>query len=182
MSHQSRPSGVIRRCGALLVCCALASGLWLFATAEAATPVTLQVVAPHGLLGLHHSALSRLIAAQMTRVGLADWRFESTTDALVAADRVEWSFKLNPYAGGAVRSFVRLPTDQPRSGGRRPVTIEARLYLEGQYQTLVEEQATVRGDPDDPDLAAAVASATRLLLGPQGAYRAIDRGLHSADQ
>ena len=59
---------------------------------------------------------------------------------------------------------------------RRPITIEARLYLNGQYQTLVEEQAIVQGGPDDPDLAAAVTRATQNLLGPSGAYRAIDNG------
>jgi hypothetical protein len=42
--------------------------------------------------------------------------------------------------------------------------------LKGQYQTLVEAQAAVRGDPDDPDLIAAVLAATQNLFGPQGAY------------
>jgi hypothetical protein len=40
--------------------------------------------------------------------------------------------------------------------GHRPITIEARLYLNGQYQTLVENQAVVQGGPDDPDLGAPV--------------------------
>jgi hypothetical protein len=61
-------------------------------------------------------------------------------------------------------------------GAYRPVTIEARLFLNGQYQTLVEKQAVLQGGPGDPDLAAAVASATQDLLGPQGAFRAIDSG------
>ena len=51
-------------------------------------------------------------------------------------------------------------------GVRRPITIEARLYLNGEYQILVEKQAVIRGGPDDPDLAAAVASVTQNLLGP----------------
>jgi hypothetical protein len=62
----------------------------------------------------------------------------------------------------------------------RPVTIEARLFLNGQYQTLAEKQAVVQGGPDDPDLAAAVASVTQNLLGPQGAFRAIDTGRRPA--
>jgi hypothetical protein len=32
------------------------------------------------------------------------------------------------------------------------VTIEARLYLSRQYQTLVQKQAVIQGGPDDPDL------------------------------
>jgi hypothetical protein len=60
---------------------------------------------------------------------------------------------------------------------------EARLYLNGAYATLVvEAQAIVSGGADDPDLAAAVVSATRNLLGPTGAYRAIDLGRSPANR
>ena len=55
-------------------------------------------------------------------------------------------------------------------GVHRPITIEARLYLNGEYQTLVEKQAVIEGGPNDPDLAAAVATVTQNLLGPSGAY------------
>ena len=154
----------------------LAAALGPFASASAAAQVLLQVDAFHGLPGLHHSALSRFIAAHMTEVRLADWRFQpAAAGNPIAADRVEWSFKLKPYAGGEVRRFVHSLNPEQFSA-RRPVTIEARLYLRGEYQTLVEEQAVIRGGPDDPDLAAAVVAATRDLLGPQGAYRAIDTG------
>lgn len=118
----------------------------------------------------------------MARIGLTDWRFEPAAGDRVAADRVEWTFKLNPYAGGEVRSFVHTLSHEEGFVGRCPITIEARLYLDGEYQTLVEQQAVVRGSPDDPDLAAAVASATRNLLGPHGAYRAIDIGRQQAPQ
>jgi hypothetical protein len=74
-----------------------------------------------------------------------------------------------------VRSFVQQLSHE-EGFGAHPVTIEARLYLGGEYQTLVEDQAIVRGGPDDPDLASAVVSITRTLLGPSGAYRAIDMG------
>jgi hypothetical protein len=150
--------------------------------ASPAEAVTLQVVASHGLLGMHHSALSRFLAAQMARIGLAGWRFEPAPGVPVAADRVEWTFKLNPYAGGEVRSFVHTLSHEGGFSGRRPITIEARLYLKGEYQTLVEQQAMVRGGPDDPDLAAAVVSATRNLLGPRGAYRMIDMGRQQAPE
>jgi hypothetical protein len=167
---------------ALLAWSALATALWPSAIASAAPPVTLQVVALHGLLGFHHSALSRFLAAQMAGIGLPGWRFVPPTGNGVPADRVEWTFKLNPYAGGGVRSFVQTLSHGEEFAGRRPVTIEARLYLDGEYQTLVAEQATVRGSPDDPDLVAAVASVTRNLLGPRGAYRAIDIGRRQAPQ
>jgi len=147
--------------------------VWPVASVSAATPITLKVEAFRGLPGLHHSALSRFIATHMADAGLADWRFEPAAGDAIAADRVEWTFKLNPYAGGEVRNFAHASTDEWRFGVHRPTTIEARLYLNGEYQTLVERQAIIQGGPDDPVLAAAVASATQSLLGPSGAYHAI---------
>jgi len=147
---------------------------WQLGSTAAAAPPTLQVTSLHGLLGVHHSALSRFLAAHMADAGLADWRFEPATGDSPAADRVEWSFKLNPYAGGGVRNVGPPSMNERRLGVRRPVTIEARLYINGEYQTLVEAQALVQGGPDDPDLAAAVAAATKDLLGPKGAFRTIE--------
>jgi hypothetical protein len=144
--------------------------------AFAAPQMTLEIKASPGLPGLHHSALSRFVASSMAKAGLTDWRFEPAEGERVAADRVEWSFRLNPFAGGAVRTLAHTLSYDERFSERRPITIEARLYIRGEYQTLVESQATIRGGPDDPDLTAAVVSATRNLLGPSGAYRAIDMG------
>ena len=153
---------------------ALALTFGQLSSAAAAAQVTLQVGASQGLPGLHHAALSRFLAAHMADAGLADWRFEPAAGSGPAADRVEWSFKLNPYAGGGARSFGPPSMNEWRAAVHRPVTIEARLYLNGEYQTLVEAQASVQGGPDDPDLAAAVAAVTKDLLGPKGAFRAIE--------
>jgi hypothetical protein len=178
-SFVSAPAAAGRRV-VLVAWWALAIALVPFTSAPAAAQVTLKVAAFHGLPGLHHSALSRFIAAHMAEAGLANWRFEPNTGDGVAADRVEWSFTLHPYAGGEVRRFAYTLSGQPRPGTRLPVTIEARLYLHGEYQTLVEAQATIQGGPDDPDLAEAVVKATRNLLGPHGAYRAIHIGQRPA--
>jgi hypothetical protein len=167
---------------ALIAWSALATAFGPLASAPAAAQLTLEVEASHGLPGLHHSALSRFLAAHMTEAGLTDWRFEPAGSDGLAANRVEWTFKLSPYAGGEVRSFVPTLTHEWRRGIHRLIMIEARLYLNGQYQTLVEQQANVQGGPDDPDLAAAVAKVTQNLLGPSGAYRAMDTGQRRADQ
>jgi hypothetical protein len=156
---------------------ALAAIVFLFAPAvAAAAPLTLQVEVSDTLPGFHIGDLPRYLALHMAEARLADWRFEPAADNGSAADRVEWTFKLNPYAGGEVRNFTRPHMAERTFGAYRPVTIEARLFLNGQYQTLVEKQAVLQGGPGDPDLAAAVASATQDLLGPQGAFRAIDTG------
>src|ERR1700730_1051835 len=134
-----------------------------FAATDAAEPITLKVEATHGLPGLHHSALSRFLAAHMAEARLADWRFESAEGDASARDRVEWTFRLNPYAGGEVRNFAHTLASERRFGGHRPITIEARLYLNGQYQTLVEIQEIVDSGRDDPAHEAEVAKVTYEL-------------------
>jgi len=150
--------------------------IWQIASATAEAPITLKVEAFQGLPGLHHSALSRFLAAHMADAGAAGWRFVPAEGDIAAPNRVEWTFRLNPYAGGEVRQFVREPAAEQGFGAHRPVTIEVRLYLNGEYQTLVERQAMVQGGQNDLEFAAAVASATESLLGLSGAYRAIDMG------
>jgi hypothetical protein len=164
---------------------ALAAGLALAATfvpltAAAAASVTLKVEAADTLPGFHLADLSRYLALHMAIARLADWRFEPAVDKGSSPDRVEWTFKLNPYAGGEVRSFMRPHMAERIFGVHRPITIEARLYLNGEYQTLVEKQVVIQGGPNDPDLAEAVASLTQNLLGPSGASRAIDTGQRPA--
>ena len=151
-------------------------------TSAAAAQVTLQVEASSGLPGFHRGELQRYLALHMTEVELSDWRFEPAAQGGSARDRVEWTFKLDPFAGGEVRSFAHAPVHESRFGIHRPITIEARLYLNGEYQALVEKQAIVQGGPEDPDLAAAVVSVTRNLLGPSGAYHAIDTPPRRADR
>jgi len=158
----------------------LAATLVALALPVAAAAITLQVEAATGLPGFHRGDLQRYLALHMAEAGLGEWRFEPAADTGAARDRVEWSFKLNPYAGGEVRNFAHTSGYERKLGLHRPVTIEARLYLNGEYQTLVEAQAIIHGGPDDPALAAAIASATQGLLGPSGAYRGIDTGQRPA--
>ena len=152
------------------------------ATSAAAAQTTLQVEASSGLPGFHRGELQRYLVLHMAEAGLRDWRFEPTAEGASARDRVEWTFKLNPYAGGEVRNFAHTLVYQSRFGIHRPITIEARLYLNGEYQTLVERQAIVQGGPDDAELATAIASATQNLLGPRGAFRATDTGQRPASR
>ena len=173
------PPALARRHVVLLAWWVLVTAFAPFALAPAAAQTTLQVEASQGLPGLNHSTLSRFLAAHMADAGLADWRFEPTQGDSEAPDRVEWTFRLNPYAGGEVRNFARSPASESGFAFRRPVTIEARFYLNGHYHTLVEKQAAIRAGPDDSYLASAVTSVTEDLLGPSGAYQAITRNFQS---
>jgi len=151
-----------------------------FGSSIAAAATTLEVAASNGLPGFHRAELQRYLALHMSQTGLGEWRFEPATSSGVAANRVEWTFKLNPYAGGAVRNAARRPANDGATGVHRPITIEARLYLNGEYQTLIEQQAVFWGGPNDPEFAEAVASAAQALLGASGAYRTIGSGTYAA--
>ncbi|MFL5265411.1 MAG: hypothetical protein ACJ8AH_02245 [Stellaceae bacterium] len=159
---------------------ALTATLFLFAPANAAVSLTLQVETPDTLPGFHRGDLPQYLALHMGAARLVDWRFEPAADKGSAPDRVEWRFKLNPYAGGNVRSFVHPHMAERTFVAYRSVTIEAKLYLNGEYQTLVEKQVVIEGGANDPNLAAAVAAVTETLLGSQGAFRAIDSGQRPA--
>jgi hypothetical protein len=152
---------------------ALVAALVPFASMAA---TSLKVETSGAVPGFHSSGqLRRYLAFHMAEAQPGDWRFEPVAAGNAPApDRIKWRFKLNPYAGGEVRAFVPPPMDDKTFGVHRPITIEARLYLNGGYQTLVKEKAIIQGGPDDPDLAAAVASLTQDLLSSSGAYRAIN--------
>jgi hypothetical protein len=164
-------------CLALIVWTAVLSFL-PFVFRPAAAAIILKVEASNGLPGLNRADLSCYLASHMAEASLADWRFEVAENG-PAPDRVEWSFKLNPYAGGEVR---RSGTQGRSFHVRRPITIEARLYLNGEYQVTVEKQAIIHegSGRNDPHLAEAVASVTQNLLGPSGAYHAVEIGQRPA--
>jgi hypothetical protein len=98
---------VSSRRAALVAQWALAAALSLFAPAVAAAPLTLQVEVSDTLSGFHLGDLPRYLALHMAEARLVDWRFEPAADKGSAPDRIEWKFKLNPYAGGEVRNFTR---------------------------------------------------------------------------
>jgi hypothetical protein len=150
---------------ALMVVSALLAALIPSVSIFAATSITLGVDARGTLPGVHRANMPRYLVQHMREVRLAGWRFEPASRGRKPLDRVEWSFKLAPYAGGEVLSFV---PGRKALGVRRHVVIEAALYLDGKYQAHVAGRATIReGSPHDPNLAAAVAHLTRNLLAPK---------------
>jgi hypothetical protein len=85
-----------------------------------------------------------------------------------APDRVEWQFDLLPYAGGQVRQFIPMRGTQM---AKHLVQAQAKLYLKGQYQTIILGQEAVLGGADDPVLSTFIQKITRTL---DSAYHAID--------
>jgi hypothetical protein len=172
----SAPAVTRRRLGFTAASVLVAASIPIMAASAA--PLTLMVEASGALPGFRSADLPRYLALQMGEARFPDWRFEPASGDTPAPNRVEWRFRLNPYAGGGVRSMVRAPMIERNFAVHRPIRIETRLYLNGEYQTLVSGQATIQAGPDDRELAAAVTSLTQGLLGASGAYRGIDPGMH----
>jgi hypothetical protein len=166
---------------ALIAAFALAAACVPLGLAHAASPTTLQVAISDALPGFRRAGLSNYLAHEMAKARLPDWRFTPATDDGAAPDRIEWSFKLKPYAGGEVRSHAPSRSTERGLGAHRLISIEARLYLNGEYQTRVNKQAIIQGGRKDPHLAAAIASVTQNLLGSSGAYRSLDTGSRLAN-
>jgi len=139
----------------------------------AAPLTTLDVEAFGAPPGFLNADLPRYLAQQMAEARLANWRFEPIAGQRGPPNRVEWSFKWDPYAGGEVRRFAHPSMSESLFGVHRPITIRARLYLGGAYLRLVAEQAIIEGGRRDPDLATAIARLTQDLLAP-GVDNSID--------
>jgi hypothetical protein len=165
MAHRTSVLASLGVAGALL----LAGPVW----AEA--PVTVAVQASGELPGFNIGGAVPYLAAQMNAAGITAWHFVPRDAGSAAPNRIEWQFELLPYAGGEVRRFFPMPEAQHTMdvhlGPHRLVSAEARLYLDGQYQTMTFGQQAVQGGADDPDLTAFLAQITRNL---ESGYRAID--------
>ena len=135
-----------------------------------ARAATIAVEAQGELPGFEMADAPGWLAQQMERAGLPDWHFVTRDASAAAPDRVEWRFDLLPYAGGGVRQFF------PQAGGgalkaRHLVSAQAKLYLRGQYQTLMLGEEAVAGGAGDVALAEFIVRTTRSL---ESAWRATE--------
>jgi hypothetical protein len=162
-SSVGQPTSPLRRL-ALMAAAALFAMFIPFASVFGGTSVTLGVHADGTLPGFHRSEVPHYVARQMEGSRLAAWRFKPVSGGGKPTHRVEWSFKLAPYAGGEVRSFG---PHRNALGVRRPIAIEARLYLHAKYQRHVSGRVMYKGHTYDPDLGAVISGLTQNLLGPR---------------
>ncbi|HLY57405.1 MAG TPA: hypothetical protein VKS60_17715 [Stellaceae bacterium] len=132
----------------------------------ASGPVAITVAASGQLPGFTDSDITGYLVQEMNQASLGGWTFEAApgSDAS-AANRVVWTLELGPSAAGSVRSYAFSRALMERmAASHRHVTIKAKLYLGGQYQTESFGQATIAGGPHDEDLAAEVIKVTRMLM------------------
>jgi hypothetical protein len=103
-SSVGQPTSPLRRL-ALMAAAALFAMFIPFASVFGGTSVTLGVHAGGTLPGFHRSEVPHYVARHMDGARLAAWRFKPVSGRGKPTHRVEWSFKLAPYAGGEVHSF-----------------------------------------------------------------------------
>jgi hypothetical protein len=139
----------------------------LFSASPApAQTTTIAVVATGEFPGFRTKDAGPWLAAPMAVAGLNHWRFVPGDPAHAAPNRIEWSFEVLPYAGGEVRRFFPVAESQGAmdvhiQGKHHLISAEARLFLDGEYQTVTLAQEAVKGGADDPVLAYFIVSTNR---------------------
>lgn len=149
----------------------------LFAAGPSQAQTTTIAIAVSGHLpGFRTGDAAMWVAARMADAGLDHWHFVPGDPARPAPSRIEWQFQTLPYAGGEVRRFfpmgeARGAMDVHLQGRHHLISAEAKLFIEGEYQTVTLAQDQVKGGPDDQDLVDFIVTTTRML---DSAWHAID--------
>jgi hypothetical protein len=153
----------------ILACSALALGP--STAVHAAESVRVAVAATGELPGIPETDLNAYLIKAMAAAG-RDWRFEPAAAGRIPPPyRIEWSFKTKTAAASSVRTYGFSDSAMQRLlGTRHYLTIEATLYLQGEYQTQTIGQVSVLGGAGDSDLVAEIERDTRQLL----AYPSMD--------
>lgn len=135
-------------------------------------PITVGVAASGSIPGISDAELAGFLATTMNNGADGPWRFEPTAPgAPPPPNRIEWAIKTNASAEGTVRSYgFSRATMERLIGVHQFLSIEVKLYLDGQYQTAAHSEVTATQRAHDPDLAADVIRSTRQLM----AYSTMD--------
>jgi hypothetical protein len=177
LSGRLKPSGSRAIVAAMAIAFAAIAPASAQDQASGRKTISLTVEFAGDLPGFDTSDVPRYLISRMLDAGVEGWAFAPAQDSTShAANRVEWRFHLNPYAGGSVRQIVPIPAVRRLFGARYLVSVEVRLYLNGEYQTQTFGQAAIQGGDRDPELANFVMQQTENLLGLNSAFRSIDMG------
>jgi hypothetical protein len=115
--------------------------------------------------GFRGDDLPRAILNGIQHVAPRDMSFEVAPKGPLPPNRIEWRFHANPYAGGAVRYIgPARPAAERLFGIHRQVSAEAKLFLNGQFQSSVFGEATLAGTGDDPNFTSLIEGLTTTLL------------------
>ena len=127
------------------------------------------------LPGFSKDELTAYVCQQMAASHATSWHFVPTSMSATGGDqpsnRIVWQFKQLPFAGGGVRYIgPALSKAKALFGVGRPVSIDAKIFLNDQFEATTFDQATVRGGPDDPGLAAVIQKVMKSIVANAFAY------------
>jgi len=111
--------------------------------------------------GFTKDQLSDYLCRQMEASHLTGWHFIPTSIAPSGGDqpsnRIVWHFTPQPYGGGGTR-YIGPALSKARQlfGVGRAIGIDAKIFLNDEFEATTFDQVTVKGGQDDPTLAAAV--------------------------
>ena len=111
--------------------------------------------------GFTKDQLSAYLCRQMEASHLTGWHFVPTSMAATGGDqpsnRIVWYFKPLPYGGGGTR-YIGPALSKARQlfGVGRAISIDAKIFLNDEFEATTFDQVTVKGGQDDPSLAASI--------------------------
>jgi len=119
--------------------------------------------------GFTKEQLSAYLCKQMEASHLTGWQFVPTTIAATGGDqpsnRIVWHFTPQPYGGGGTR-YIGPALSKARQlfGVGRAIGIDAKIFLNDEFQATTFDQVTVKGGQDDPGLAAAIQKVMKSVV------------------
>lgn len=154
-----------------IVLCALAGAIALTSTIGAhaqsgggdmrSQGLSVMVEIDGSVPGFTKEQLSAYLCRQMEASHLTSWHFLPTSLGPTGGDqpsnRIVWHFKPLPYAGGATR-YIGPALSKARQlfGVGRAISIDAKIFLNDEFEATTFDQVTVKGGQDDPGLAASI--------------------------
>jgi hypothetical protein len=131
------------------------------------------------LPGFSKDELSAYICQQMAAAHATSWHFVPTSIAPTGGDqpsnRIVWKFKQLPFAGGGVRYLgPALSKTREVFGVGRAISIDAKIFLNDEFEATTFDEATVKGGPSDPSLAAVIQKVMKSIVTNAFAYASPD--------
>lgn len=130
-------------------------------------PIAVAVEVEGAIPGFTAQQLSAFVSEQMADAHLTAWQFvpASPEPGKEPPNRIVWQFKVLPYAGGTVR-YIGPALSKARDlfGAGRPVGVDAKIFLDGQFQSTSFDQATIKGGPHDAGLYDAIKKVMQSIV------------------
>jgi hypothetical protein len=127
------------------------------------------------LPGFSKDELTAYVCEQMAASHATSWHFVPTSTAPTGGDqpsnRIVWRFKQLPFAGGGVRYIgPAMAKASAFFGVGRPISVDAKIFLNDQFEATTFDQATIKGGAKDSSLATVIQKVMKSIVDNAFAY------------